>query len=340
MQSAKSNASTVDKGLAIIDRQLNQMVRLVDDLLDVSRITTGKLTLRLEPADLRAVAQNALEAIEPIFTARNHQVQTELPPTGTMIEVDPTRLSQVFLNLLNNAAKFTDPGGRIDFTVRIEGDEMVATVRDSGIGIAPEMVDELFEMFAQADRSLERPTAGLGVGLSLARRLVELHGGTLTVRSAGLGHGSEFTVRIPVRVQSAGIAEMVPRYEDHDAATAQRILLVDDNIDFANSLALLLRELGHEVHTEHDGAAALAAVVQFKPDVAFLDIGLPKLNGYDLARRLRNLPETAGILLVAVTGWGQPADHRLAVEAGFDEYLVKPVSLQDVKTLLYGATIP
>jgi signal transduction histidine kinase/ActR/RegA family two-component response regulator len=334
MQAARDNPAASGEARAIIERQLAQMVRLVDDLLDVSRITTGKLALRKERVDARAVAKSAIEAIEPLARARGHQLRVALPPSGATLDADPTRLAQVFLNLLNNAVKFTDPGGRIDFQVEVAGEELVARVRDSGVGIPAEMREEIFEMFAQADRSLERSTMGLGVGLSLARRLVELHGGTISVASAGPGKGAEFVVRIPL----AGGEQPADRQREdlpiRGAGKAQRILLADDNLDFASSFATLLRRMGNEVRVEHDGPAALAAADEFRPEIAFLDIGLPKLNGFDLARRLRELPTTAKSRLVAVTGWGQPTDRQLAAEAGFDDYMVKPVEIERIQAIL------
>jgi signal transduction histidine kinase len=336
MQTVKDNPAASAEARAIIERQLHQMVRLVDDLLDVSRITTGKLALRRERVDLRAVARAALEAIDPLIRTRGHHLNVELPQEGVYVSADPTRLAQVFLNLLNNAVKFTDPGGRIDFRVSVEGAEMVARVRDSGVGIAPDMIEEIFEMFAQADRSLERSTMGLGVGLSLTRRLVELHGGSIEAKSPGLGGGAEFIVRIPVLTP-----QKIPSMSE-ELATAKgadgghRILLADDNVDFADSLAAVLRRLGNEVRVEHDGPAALAAAEEFRPDIAFLDIGLPKLNGFDLARGLRGHPVTRGTILVAVTGWGQPNDRVLAKEAGFDDYMVKPVEIPRIQSILRG----
>jgi two-component system, sensor histidine kinase len=334
MQAAKENPAAVAEARAIIERQLAQMVRLVDDLLDVSRITTGKLTLRKEQVDARAVAQSAIEAIEPLARARGHQLRVALPPPGVALNADPTRLAQVFLNLLNNAVKFSDPGGRIDFEVEVTLGELVARVRDSGIGIAAEMREEIFEMFAQADRSLERSTMGLGVGLSLARRLVELHGGTISASSAGPGKGAEFVVRIPVSGGSVVLADLSFQESKSLSAKPHRILLADDNLDFASSFATLLRRMGNEVRVEHDGPAALAAAHEFCPEIAFLDIGLPKLNGFDLARRLRGLPATAASRLVAVTGWGQPSDRKLASEAGFDDYMVKPVEIERIQAIL------
>jgi signal transduction histidine kinase len=332
MQTARNDPEVTANARAIIERQLHQMVRLVDDLLDVSRITTGKLALRRERVELRSVAQNAIEAVEPMFHARGHVLKVAMPPAGVYINADPTRLAQVFLNLLNNAAKFTDPGGRIDFRVAVEGGELVASVRDNGIGVAPEMRELIFDMFAQADRSLERSTMGLGVGLSLSRRLVELHGGSIEVKSEGTGRGAEFIVRIPVLVADAArpfhSTAMAPGSRGH------RILLADDNQDFAVSLAAVLRGMGNEVRVEHDGAAALVAAEEFRPDIAFVDIGLPKLNGFDLARKLRGMNATS--ILVAVTGWGQSSDRQLAKDAGFDDYMVKPVEIEKVQAILRG----
>ncbi|MGQ0547970.1 MAG: ATP-binding protein [Betaproteobacteria bacterium] len=334
MQAAKDNPAAVAEARAIIERQLAQLVRLVDDLLDVSRITTGKLTLRKEHVDARAVASSAIEAVEPFARARGHALRVALPPPGVTLDADPTRLAQVFLNLLNNAVKFTDPGGRIDFEVGVAEGELVARVRDSGVGIAPEMREEIFEMFAQADRSLERSTMGLGVGLSLAKRLVELHGGSIGAVSAGEGKGAEFTVRIPVTGQRAAGAGSLLQAAKGLSPRPHRILLADDNLDFASSFATLLRRMGNDVRVEHDGPAALAAASEFRPEIAFLDIGLPKLNGFDLARRLRRLPATERSRLVAVTGWGQPSDRELAAEAGFDDYMVKPVEMERVQAIL------
>jgi signal transduction histidine kinase len=332
MQTARNDPEVTANARAIIERQLHQMVRLVDDLLDVSRITTGKLALRRERVELRSVAQNAIEAVEPMFNARGHVLKVAMPPAGVYVNADPTRLAQVFLNLLNNAAKFTDPGGRIEFRLAVEGGELVASVRDNGIGVAPEMRELIFDMFAQGDRSLERSTMGLGVGLSLSRRLVELHGGSIEVKSEGTGRGAEFIVRIPVLVDDA--ARPFHSTAMALASRGRRILLADDNQDFAVGLAAALRSLGNEVRVEHDGAAALVAAEEFRPDIAFLDIGLPKLNGFDLARKLREMNSTS--ILVAMTGWGQSSDRQLAKDAGFDDYLVKPVEIEQVQAILRG----
>jgi signal transduction histidine kinase len=334
MKMTPNDARTVAASRDMIERQVGQMVRLVDDLIDVSRVTTGKLALRRERVELGAVARSALEAVEPLAQARGQVIHTRLPEAPVYLNADPTRLSQVFLNLLNNAVKFTDPGGRIEFTSELRGDELVAKVRDEGIGIAPGMLESIFDMFAQADRSLERSTAGLGVGLALSRRLVELHGGSIVARSEGPGKGSEFEVRIP----APGAAEAAGRARGQggasEGAKRHRILLVDDNEDYAQSLARVLHAMGNEVRVAHDGASGLQAAREFRPSVALLDIGMPRMNGFELARKLREMPETVGTILLAVSGFSQPADRERGRQSGFDEYLVKPVAVERLKALL------
>ncbi|MGQ0656202.1 MAG: hybrid sensor histidine kinase/response regulator [Betaproteobacteria bacterium] len=335
LQAAKDPAAGAE-ARAIIERQLAQLVRLVDDLLDVSRITTGKLVLRRQRVDVRAAAKSALEAAQPMIRFRALQLQANLPPEGVTIDADPTRLSQILLNLLNNAIKFTDSGGHIWLRAAVAGGELVASVRDDGIGLAAEPLEEIFDMFAQVDRSLERTSAGLGVGLSLSRRLAELHGGTLEAKSAGLGKGAEFVLRIPLGDGSAAARATPPQRAGEPKLRAgnRRVLIADDNVDFAETLAFALTRMGNEVRVAHDGASALAAASEFRPDIAFLDIGLPRLNGFDLARRLRTAGATAHATLVAVTGWGQDTDRQLAREAGFDEYMVKPVEMERVQAIL------
>jgi signal transduction histidine kinase/ActR/RegA family two-component response regulator len=334
MQAAPGNPAVATQARAMIERNVGQMVRLIDDLLDVSRITTGKLALRRERVELRAVVASSLEAAMPLLRERNHRVNVELPPEGIAIDADATRLVQVFLNLLNNAAKFTAPGGCVEFSVAVRDGGIVATVRDDGIGIAPEMLSEIFEMFVQADRSLERASAGLGVGLSLARRLVELHGGTIQAGSEGPGRGAEFTVRLPGIVLDASPDRPATGEGSRAGPFARRILVVDDNRDFADSTAALLGALGHDVRVAYDGASGFDAAARFAPHIAFLDIGMPILNGHQLARRLREEPATAGTILIAISGWGQAHDQRRALEAGFDEFLVKPVDPERIVALL------
>jgi signal transduction histidine kinase/ActR/RegA family two-component response regulator len=322
----------------MMERQLDQMVRLVDDLLDVSRFTTGKLSLRRDIVALADVMRAALDTARPFIEARHHALQVELPAEPLMLAADATRLAQVFSNLLNNAAKFTPPGGQVALSARREGDELVVRVRDTGIGIAPEQLPGVFEMFAQVDQSLERSQAGLGVGLTLARRLIELHGGSLTARSAGLGQGSEFTARLPLAQASLPDAGEAGGERREGSASGYRVLVVDDNQDFANSLAVILRTMGNEVRVAHDGASGLALAREFRPDIGFLDIGLPGLNGYDLARHLREDEATSAMTLVAITGWGQHKDRARAFASGFDQHLVKPVETHRVLAILGAAT--
>ncbi|MGV3656261.1 MAG: ATP-binding protein [Noviherbaspirillum sp.] len=330
------NPATAAKAREIMERQLRQMVRLVDDLLDVSRITTGKLAVREERVELQTLVRSAVELNAPLLEQRRHELRLELPEQPVWLDADPTRLPQVFSNLINNAAKYTPPGGRIVFSATAADGKVVIKVTDNGIGIRADMLSKVFEMFTQADSSLERVNAGLGVGLTLARKLVELHGGTIDACSPGLGQGSTFIVRLPQAAPlSPDPARDVP-VPEVQTQRRLRILLADDNVDFANSLATLLGALGHEVRITHNGIDALAAAPDFRPDFAFLDIGLPGLNGYELARRLRQLAELGECVLVAVTGWGQEKDKRLARQAGFQHHMVKPVEPARVVALLSG----
>ena len=335
IRTSASDAKAVQSARDMMERQLRQLVHLVNDLLDVSRITTGKLTLKLERAELRTIIDIALETAGPLIRTRQHSLVVQAPRTPVHLMVDVTRLAQVFVNLLNNAAKFTSPSGQITFTAEAEGEVLTVRVGDTGIGLSPDMLPVIFEMFAQADRSLEREQAGLGVGLSLARHLAELHGGSIEASSAGLGHGSTFVLRLPC---------VVPAVAEETGAGSRpnllgetpvlRVLLADDNIDFVESLSLILQVSGHEVRVAHDGAAALEVAAAFLPDFAFLDIGLPRINGYDLARQLRQAPATRQCVLIAVTGWGQEDDKRRAREAGFDHHMVKPVEPDQILEVL------
>jgi CheY-like chemotaxis protein/two-component sensor histidine kinase len=318
----------------MMERQLDQMVRLVDDLLDVSRIATGKLALRRERVELQPIVRNAIETVNPYLQSRRHALAVTLPEHPVFVDADPTRLAQVFANLLNNAARYTEPGGNIRFVVRVEGGEVAASVIDNGMGIDATMLEKVFELFAQADQSLERTTAGLGVGLTLAKYLVTLHGGTLVARSEGLGHGSEFVVRLPLAQESPAARRPAEGADAAGATSGHRVLVVDDNRDFAASLALLLTELGNEVKVANDGAQGLDVARSFAPQVAFLDIGMPKLNGYRLAEELRAVPALASARLVALTGWGQEKDRQRAQSAGFDLHLVKPVKLEQIVAIL------
>lgn len=317
----------------MMERQLNQMVRLVDDLLDVSRITTGKLVIRKVVIEMQAVLRDAVETVRPFLDARRHELILEIPSEPISVEGDRTRLSQVFSNLVNNAAKYTEPGGRLVLSLAKEGEMSVVRVHDNGIGLEPHSLSTIFDMFVQVDRTLERAQAGLGVGLTLAKRLVTLHGGTIAAHSEGAGRGSVFEVRLPLA--GAALPEIeIDRRDGEPPTRGRRILIADDNADFANSLGTLLAGRGHEVRVVYDGADALATAERFNPDFAFLDIGMPKVHGYEVARRLRDQPGTSECVLVAVTGWGQADDRERAREAGFHRHLVKPADPGDIETIL------
>ena len=308
----------------IIDRQIRHLVRLVDDLLDISRISSGKIGLQKERVSLSLIVTNAVEASRPAIESENHQLTVTLPSESVYLEADLTRLAQVLQNLLNNAAKYTPPGGRIGLHSEFDGHSVAIRVVDSGIGIPREMLPRVFDMFTQVDRSIERSSGGLGIGLTLVQRLVELHGGTVEARSEGPDKGSEFIVRLPASVESSEDAAPA-NSSDAKSVRRVRVLIVDDNIDSADTLTEMLRASGHDVDTAYDGAAGLAAVDSHQPDVVLLDIGLPKVNGYDVARKIRQSDPQRRIVLVAVTGWGQDEDRRRSQHAGFDHHLVKPV---------------
>ncbi|HEV7508107.1 MAG TPA: ATP-binding protein [Thermoanaerobaculia bacterium] len=322
--------------IEMIDRQLHQLTRLVDDLLDMSRITRGKIELRKERVELATIVKGAIEASRPLIDQRDHELTVTIPPQPIHLEADLTRLSQVLMNLINNAAKFSDRAGRIWVTAERENDSVLIRVKDTGIGIPAEMLPRIFDMFTQVDRSLERSEGGLGIGLTLVHRLVEMHGGTVEARSEGPGKGSEFVVHLPVAVviQDPGPQGKAGHGEAVVTPAARRILVVDDNLDAAESLGMLLGMLGHEVHTAHDGLEAIEAVAQFRPDVVLLDIGLPKLNGYEAARRIREQEGGTSLVLVALTGWGQEEDRRRSKEAGFDHHMTKPVDFADLQKVL------
>ena len=327
---------------SVIERQVGQLSRLVNDLMEVSRITTGRVRLERNRLDARSVIERAVESARPLIDRRRHDLSVSLPPQPIWLHADSTRLEQVVVNLLNNAAKYTDEGGRIGVTLQQEGDEMVLRVRDTGLGIAPELLLHVFDLFTQADRSLDRSQGGLGIGLSLVQHLVGMHRGTVEVQSAGLGQGSEFTVRLPVLLSPAVQAPAIraPAAPAEQTMRGLRILVVDDNEDSAEMLARLLNRSGHDVRTAYTGPAALdVAAAQF-PDVVLLDIGLPGINGYEVARRLRLLPRLNDVRIIAMTGYGQDADRQLAREAGFDSHLTKPIDYQKVVELLTEEQTP
>ena len=311
----------------VIERQVHNMARLLDDLLDVSRITRGMMEIRKELIELQAVMDAAIEIARPAIEARNHALSVECQ-LRTKVYADPLRLAQVIANLLTNAAKYTEPHGQIRLTAQCDGGELILRVSDTGIGIAAEMLPRIFEMFVQVKSVLDKSEGGLGIGLALARGLTELHGGSLEAQSAGLGSGSTFTLKLPL----SQTATARPSDGASDAVVqrgpARRLLLADDNVDSAESLAMLLRLQGHEVEVVHDGVEAWRRLQELRPHFALLDIGMPKINGYEVARRTRAEPWGTSIKLIALTGWGQERDRREAIEAGFDQHLVKPVDTE------------
>jgi CheY-like chemotaxis protein/two-component sensor histidine kinase len=332
---SKESPEIVDQARRIMERQVEQMVRLIDDLLDLSRISRGKIELRRERVELASIVRSALEISQPIIQQAGHHLILTLPPDPIVVEADVTRLAQVFANLLNNAAKYTEKGGRIWFTVTCREEEVLVSVKDTGVGIPPQMLSKVFEMFAQVDKSLEKAQGGLGIGLSITKRLVEMHGGSVEANSRGPGQGSEFVVRLPLPEPAA--PEPKPsddKAEGVNSPVMRRILVADDNEDSVASMALMLKILGNEVRTATDGLEAVEVAESFRPSLILLDIGMPKLNGYDACRNIRRQPWGADVVIVALTGWGQEDDKRRAREAGFNHHLVKPVGLDAIRKLL------
>jgi PAS domain S-box-containing protein len=316
----------------ILGRQLSHMVRLVDDLLDVSRITHDKLHLQRKRIELSSVIEHALEAVRPLLDREQQTIEISLPDQPVYLNGDPVRLTQVFSNLFNNASHYSEPAGHIWVTAEKREREVVLAVKDNGIGMRADQLDGIFEMFAQVDDGSERPRRGLGVGLTLVRRLVQLHGGTVTARSEGPGLGSEFEVRLPILESVAHSEELEPLRLNEMGA--RRVLVVDDNRDSADSIATLLELSGHRSFVAHDGLAAVEAAERLRPDVVLLDVGLPKLGGLEACRRIRSHSWGKGLLIVALTGWGQESDRRKTKEAGFDAHLVKPVDYSDLLQLI------
>jgi len=318
----------------MMGRQVAHIVRLVDDLLEISRITRGAIELRRVPVQLAAVVSSAVETSRTIIDAGQHRLEMSLPAEEVWLDADPTRLAQVISNLLNNAAKYTDPGGRIRVAAQLDGGEVVIEVRDTGIGIPAALLPRVFEMFAQGSHAAARESGGLGIGLTLVRSLVEMHGGRVTAASDGAGKGSVLTVRLPVigPVRQAGTPQPAPA--PAAMKSLPRILVVDDNHDAADSLGALLEIIGARVIVAHDGPTALELVEAHQPDIVFLDIGMPQMDGYEVARRIRQLPQAADTILVALTGWGQEKDRLQSEAAGFDRHLVKPADLDALRALL------
>jgi signal transduction histidine kinase/CheY-like chemotaxis protein len=317
----------------VIDRQVQHMSLLLDDLLDISRVTRGTLALRMQPTELSSVIDTAVETARPTIDAKRHVLSVDVPADPIRFTADPLRVAQVLSNLLTNAAKYTDPEGQIRLIARSEGDDVVIRVKDSGIGISAATLPRVFNMFSQVHSTTDRSEGGLGIGLALAQGLIELHGGAIEANSEGLGCGSEFTVRLPRRpVQSPKITANKPATPAR--TLRRRILIADDNRDSAETLAALLRMEGHDVTSVHDGPVALSAFTEIKPDVALLDIGMPGLTGYEVARRMRQSNSGASLTLIAITGWGQDIDKERAYAAGFDHHLTKPVDPHRLAELL------
>jgi PAS domain S-box-containing protein len=322
----------------VIERQTGQLVRLVDDLLDVSRITRGKLRMKSAAMDLNAAVQRAVEASGPLVEARRHTLEVAQSAGPLAVNGDMTRLTQVVVNILNNAAKYTPEGGRIELTTDVEGRDAVIRVRDNGVGIPAQLLERVFDVFAQGERTLDRSEGGLGIGLTLARRIVTLHGGTIVARSEGAGQGAEFEVRLPRLNLSLSADEGVRGHEVAQASRRRTVLVVDDNEDAANSLAMLLTMAGHTASIEHDGPGALERALRERPDIMLLDLGLPGMSGYEVAQALRARPEGGEMRIYALTGYGNEEDRRRSAAAGFDGHLVKPVVPSDLIALIEAAT--
>ena len=319
------DAQTSLRTMDIMERQLGQMTRLIDDLLDISRITSGKVLLRVKRVSLKEIADVAVEAAMPMLDAGRQSLSVDLPETPLWLDVDPMRLTQVIGNLLNNAAKYSPEGGKIRLSARSDGDAVVIQVTDRGMGIPPDMLGQVFEMFTQVNRTLDRAQGGLGIGLALVRRLVEMHGGSVIAQSTGAERGSTFTIRLPAAVAPSRQAHADAPDTQAPAPVGRRILVVDDNEDGADLLAMMLSLSGHQTRTAYSGLEALATARDFRPEVVFLDIGMPGMNGYEVARQVRASPELNQAMLVALTGWGSEEDRRRSRDAGFDIHLTKPV---------------
>ncbi len=331
---AAADPAKVQWATGLFDRQVMLLSRLIDDLMDVSRINQGRVELRRATVALNDVLADAVETVRPLIEESGHQLNVLMPDDALLVDGDRTRLAQAFTNLLHNAAKYTDRGGRIELVVLVEKEQAVVTVRDTGIGIPPDRLESVFEMFSQVESALSRSRGGLGIGLSLTQRLVQMHGGSVKAHSEGLGHGSRFQVTLPlVQVKNEPAPQEQPALAT-GAGPVLRVLVADDNLDAASTLGALLSLLGHEVREVHDGEAAIAAAAEFDPHIVLLDIGMPKANGYEACRRIRVQPGGATRRIVAVTGWGQPEDLRRSEEAGFDRHLVKPVAVDALLPLL------
>jgi PAS domain S-box-containing protein len=325
---------TLDESTSIIERQVSQLARIVDELLEVSRITSGRIQLHQERIALRVVVENAVATVRSLIDQHKHELTVSLPTQTIWLNADAARLEQVIVNLLANAAKYTEPGGQVWLTLEEDGKEALLRVRDTGVGIAPETLPHIFDLFTQAERSLDRSQGGLGIGLALVQRVVQMHGGSVMAYSA-LGQGSEFVVRLPMGSPPEPQASSPPAKTALRAGgPLLRVLVVDDNVDTATSLATLVKVSGHDVRTAHDGPSVVEAAVDYRPNVVLLDIGLPGLNGFEIGKQLRQRPELQNAVLVAITGYGQESDLKRSFEVGFDHHLVKPVDFQKVLHIL------
>jgi signal transduction histidine kinase len=335
-----SGPEQVQWAAQLVDRQVAAMSRLIDDLMDISRINQGRILLRRSVIDLNEVLNDALETAQPLIQEQEHKL-TFTPASGPLpVDADRDRLAQVFMNLLNNAAKYMDRGGEIELRVATEGQHVVVSVRDAGIGIPVHRLQSIFEMFSQEESAIARSRGGLGIGLSLTQRLIQMHEGQITARSDGPGKGSEFTVRLPLAAAQQPEAAQAARSSLRASCAELRILVADDNRDAADTLCTLLEVLGHQVQRVHDGEAAVHAAASFNPQLVLLDIGMPRLNGYEACERIRVQPGGKAMTVVAVTGWGQPEDRRKSRDAGFDPHLVKPIDMDALAQVLQASAAP
>jgi signal transduction histidine kinase len=323
----------------MMERQLTHMVRLIDDLLDISRISQGKIDLRTEEVTLQSIISNAVEASRPLIEASNHTLIFDVPDAPLWLDADMTRLSQVVSNLLNNAAKYTPEGGEIRLSVRVSGLEATIAIHDNGLGIPPDMLPKVFDLFTQVDRTLKRSQGGLGIGLALVKRLVEMHNGSIEAQSGGLSKGSTFSFRLPLIAHESVEIAAEPVQEIPAQGAPLRVLVVDDNVPSAKTTGWMLEMIGHTPTLVHDGLEALKVAQEMKPDVILLDIGLPGMNGYDICRELRKDPEFRDTIMIAQTGWGQERDRQQAREAGFTHHLTKPTNFDDLAALLTKDTV-
>jgi signal transduction histidine kinase/ActR/RegA family two-component response regulator len=329
----QNDEPTQQKARTIIRRQVGHLVVLVNDLLEVTRVLSGRIQLHQEELDLRGIVQRALETTRDLFEQRKHELNVTLPEEPVWLMGDALRLEEVIVNLLNNAAKYTPEGGHVSLSLNKEGEDGVVRVKDTGVGIGPDLLPQVFDLFTQAKRTLDRSQGGLGVGLTVVRKLVEMHGGTTEAHSSGLGQGSEFIVRLPILLSPLRQAT-VSSAERAQSTRAWRVLVVDDNVDSADSIASLLESSGHDVKVAYSAEKALEMAAEYQPEIMLLDIGLPEMDGYEVAKRLRQNPQLKDLRLIALTGYGQDSDRQRSRETGFDAHVVKPVDWRDLSELL------